>query len=90
MVDVSKLKKKTRLGEPPCQKSIKNNLLQPDNAYRDGRTIRRTQRTHQLATRVTIEFYDKVKIIAARDRLKITELLEKAVECYEHHFNKTK
>lgn len=83
MVDISKLKTKTRLGEPPVAESIKNNLNQPENFYVDGRTLNKTGRTHQLATRVTPQFYEKIRILAARDRLKIVELLEKAIEYYE-------
>jgi predicted DNA-binding ribbon-helix-helix protein len=30
-----------------------------------------------------ILFYNKVRIIAARDKIKIVELLERAVEAYE-------
>ena len=63
---------------------IKNNLVQPeifDN--QDGRSKKKTGRTHQLATRVTFEFYRRVRMIASRDNLKIVELLEKAIDVYE-------
>ena len=42
----------------------------------DGRSLRATGRTKQLATRVTEEFYDDLKIYAAKHRLKIVEVLE--------------
>jgi predicted DNA-binding ribbon-helix-helix protein len=85
MIDTSKLKKNKRLGVPPSASSVKNNITQPEsiNLEVDGRSLNKTGRTHQLATRVTPEFYDKVRSIAARDRLKIVEVLEKAVELYE-------
>jgi predicted DNA-binding ribbon-helix-helix protein len=87
MIDVSKLKKHTRLGTPPSVNSVKDNIAQPEviDIEVDGRTLKKTGRTHQLATRVTPDFYDKVRSLAARDRLKIVELLEKAIELYENN-----
>jgi hypothetical protein len=62
-------------GDPP----------QPHDAqYRiDGRSLRRTGRTLQLATRVSWEFDDKLRRIAQRDGLKLVEVLERALEAYE-------
>jgi hypothetical protein len=58
---------------------------QPHDAqYRiDGRSLRRTGRTLQLATRVSWEFDDKLRRIAQRDGLKLVEVLERALEAYE-------
>ena len=62
-------------GDPP----------QPHDAqYRiDGRSLRRTGRTLQLATRVSWEFDDKLRRIAQRDGLKLVEVLERALEAHE-------
>lgn len=49
----------------------------------DGRTLRKTGRTRQLATRVTPEFYQNLRMAAARDSLKMVEVLERALESYE-------
>jgi hypothetical protein len=55
-----------------------------DAQYRiDGRSLRRTGRTLQLATRVSWEFDDKLRRIAQRDGLKLVEVLERALEAYE-------
>ena len=88
MADLSKFKKKN-LGTPPALNDAGNNLSAPeiapvDNEYVDGRTKRKTGRTEQLATRVTPEFHKKVKMLAARDELKIVELIEKAIDIYEN------
>jgi predicted DNA-binding ribbon-helix-helix protein len=84
MNNFDKLKKRATLGAPPTSSEIKNNLQQPETLeYVDGRTLRKTGRTHQLSTRVTDEFYKNIKMIAARDGIKIVELLEKAVALYE-------
>ena len=50
---------------------------------RDGRSMRRTDRTVQFATRVTPEWDDRIRQIAERDRLLLVEVLEKALEAYE-------
>jgi hypothetical protein len=90
MADLSKFKKKN-LGTPPSLSDAGDNLSAPeiapvDDDYIDGRTKRKTGRTEQLATRVTAEFHKKVKMLAARDELKIVELLEKAIDLYENKY----
>jgi hypothetical protein len=55
------------------------NLRAPETApaeIADGRSLRATGRTKQLATRVREEFYDDLKRYAADHRLKIVEVLE--------------
>ena len=70
---------RTPVGEP------QGDPPQPHDAqYRiDGRSLRRTGRTLQLATRVSWEFDDKLRRIAQRDGLKLVEVLERALEAYE-------
>ena len=50
---------------------------------RDGRSMRRTDRTVQFATRVTPDWDAQIRQIAERDRLLLVEVLEKAIEAYE-------
>lgn len=88
MADFGSLRKKNRLGVPPQKGEIKNNLQLPEThdesqVLLDGRSKRRTGRTHQLATRVRFDFYKKVKQIALDEDITIAELLEKAVEKYQ-------
>ena len=119
MADLSKLKRRSTLGEPPPFEEASQNLQAPeivpvgtapavsprgeavlvrkpvgeqqgdspqphDAQYRiDGRSLRRTGRTLQLATRVSWEFDDKLRRIAQRDGLKLVEVLERALEAYE-------
>lgn len=92
MADLSKFKKKS-LGTPPSLNEAGDNLSSPeiaplDEEYVDGRTKRKTGRTEQLATRVTSEFHKRVKMLAARDELKIVELLEKSIDLYEKQYGK--
>jgi hypothetical protein len=50
----------------------------------DGRTLRRSGRTVQFATRVSPEFDERVRRIALRDGLLLVEVLERALDAYEH------
>jgi hypothetical protein len=49
----------------------------------DGRSLRRTGRTLQFATRITEEFDELLHKIAQRDGLKLVEVLENGVAAYE-------
>ena len=49
----------------------------------DGRSMRRTNRVVQFATRVTPEFDQRVRTIAMEEGLLIVEVLEKALRVYE-------
>lgn len=49
----------------------------------DGRSARRTGRTLQFATRVSPEFDERLRVIAAREGLLLVEVLERALDAYE-------
>jgi hypothetical protein len=49
----------------------------------DGRSLRKTGRTLQLATRVSWEFDDKLRRIAQREGLLLVEVLERSLDAYE-------
>lgn len=49
----------------------------------DGRSLRRTNRVIPLALRVTPEFDKRLRTIAARDRILLAEVLERALAAYE-------
>jgi hypothetical protein len=78
MADFKKLRR--NLPAPPTAAEAPANLQAPEIAPADGRASRATGRTHQLATRVRAEFYDELKLYAARHRLKLVEVLEQAFE----------
>lgn len=68
-----------KLPPPPALEVAPQNLRAPETApveASDGRSLRATGRTKQLATRVREEFYDDLKRYAAEHRLKIVEVLE--------------
>jgi hypothetical protein len=78
MADFKKLRR--NLPPPPTAAEAPANLRAPETAPADGRSVRATGRTHQLATRVRVEFYDELRLYAARHRLKLVEVLEQAFE----------
>lgn len=124
MANLSKLKRRNTLGDPPPFEEASQNLHAPEIAFVvaapamaprvedisaqppmgeqqdnipsprdgqdriDGRSLRRTGRTLQLATRVSWEFDDKLRRIAQRDRLKLVEVLERALDAYEAQRNR--
>ncbi len=49
----------------------------------DGRSLRRTNRIVPLALRVTPEFDERLRTLAARERLLLAEVLERALVAYE-------
>jgi hypothetical protein len=84
------------LGAPPPMEDASPNLKAPETAplqavaqsqsyapRMDGRTARRSNRTLQFATRVTPEFDERIRAIAARDELMLVEVLERALDAYE-------
>ena len=105
MADLSKLKRKSSLGEPPPLTEASANLDAPEiapqavapsaqarrpvfqakgeNATKDGRSARRTGRTVQFATRVSLQFDERVREIAQREGLLLVEVLERALDAYE-------
>lgn len=98
MADVSKLKGRRTLGEPPPSAEASTNLGAPEMMHRvtpetlssltgyerlDGRSLRRSNRVVQFATRVTPEFDRRVREIARDENLMIVEVLEKALQAYE-------
>lgn len=65
MVAVSKLK--SRLGSPPESSAVKDNLRQPEEVphITDGRSLRATGRTAQLATCIKPETLNLLRQLAA-------------------------
>ena len=49
----------------------------------DGRTMRRSGRTVQFATRVSPDFDERIRRIAMRDGMLLVEVLERALDIYE-------
>ena len=56
----------------------------------DGRSLRRSGRTVQFATRVSPEFDRRVRSLAQRQGLLLVEVLERALDAYEHSGNSNK
>jgi hypothetical protein len=78
MADFKKLRR--NLPPPPAAAEAPGNLSAPEAAPTDGRSARATGRTKQLATRVREDFYDELRMYAAKHRLKLVEVLEQGHE----------
>ena len=72
-------------GEKHNELGISSFMLSPPSGEGrlDGRSMRRTNRVVQFATRVTPEFDRRVRTIAMEEGLLIVEVLERALEAYE-------
>jgi hypothetical protein len=85
MADFKKLRR--NLPPPPTEAEASANLTAPETAPADGRSMRATGRTKQLATRVREEFHDELKMYAAKHRLKLVEVLEQGHEALKARKN---
>ena len=95
MATFDKIKKKrSRLPAPPPPEAAPNNTSQPEHGrveptkkvaveVVDQRTLKKTGRTKQFATRVTPEFEREFRVYAAQNSLKLVELLERSFEAYK-------
>lgn len=97
MTNVSKLKTTRRLGKPPSIHDASSNLSAPEIApayvsthynakepphHRDGRTLRKTNRTIIFAVRVTQELNDQIRSTAEKEGLMLAEVFERAWKAY--------
>lgn len=72
------------VSQPISTEKVKRSGRKQEPATRvDGRTLRKTNRTVQLGTKVTPEYDQRLREIAQRDNLLIVELLEKSLDAYE-------
>jgi hypothetical protein len=87
-------KTKRSLPEPPPATEASNNLAAPEHAPSprisnvitgrlDGRSLRRSGRTVQFATRVTPEFDSRIRNLADTRKMLIVEILEEALDLFE-------
>ena len=77
--------RETQAEHPAGEGARQSAAAEPPRAGRiDGRTLRRSGRTVQFATRVSPEFDERVRRIALRDGLLLVEVLERALDAYEH------
>jgi hypothetical protein len=88
MADASKLKRRHTLGAPPSIEEASENLKTPEatppaTSRIDARSLRRSGRTLQFATRVSPEFDARIRSLAQREGLLLVEVLERALAAYE-------
>ena len=71
---------RSALAEPPPRRT---ETVASQRSRIDGRTMRRSGRTVQFATRVSPEFDERIRQIAMREGLLLVEVLERALDAYE-------
>ena len=78
-----RLKEKFKLGRPPGTHETGDHLLLPMSApSRPGRK-RKAEKMAQLNLRVPEETKDRVRLLAARDRIEMSQVVMEAIELYE-------
>lgn len=73
------------LGSPPATGDAGDSLLETEPARRGGRP-RRTVKMAQLNLRVPEEIKDRVRLLAARDRIEMSQVVIEAVVLYESRY----
>jgi hypothetical protein len=78
-----RLREKFKLGRPPGAHETTGNLLLPNPVpSRPGRK-RKAEKMAQLNLRVPEETKDRVRVLAARDRIEMSQVVMEAIELYE-------
>ena len=78
-------KKFGRLGAPPARDEIKGNLSDPLVRGRPGRK-RKAEKMAQLNLRVPEDVKHRVRILAARDRREMSDIVIEAIKLYEARY----
>jgi hypothetical protein len=78
-----RIKEKFKVGRPPSANDVPGNLLLPERgALQPGRP-RKAVKTAQLNLRVPEDVKDRVRILAARDRIEMSQVVIEAIALYE-------
>ena len=78
------LREKFRLGAPPSAGEATGNL--PVSPPRRGGRKRKAEHMAQLNLRVPEEVKARVRILAARDRIEMADVVMEAIELYEEKY----
>jgi hypothetical protein len=77
-----RIKEKFKLGKPPTGSETKGSLSIAAAPRKPGRK-RKAERMAQLNLRVPEEIKDRVRILAARDRIEMSEIIIEGIALYE-------
>ena len=81
-----RLRENFRLGQPPTPDDTKGNLAAPAAGLRRGGRKRKAEHMAQLNLRVPEEVKARVRILAARDRIEMADVVMEAIELYEEKY----
>ena len=78
-----RLREKFRMGSPPSASDTEGHLTSPAPTARRGGRKRKAEHMAQLNLRVPEEVKDRVRILAARDRIEMSEIIIECIALYE-------
>jgi len=81
-----RLREKFRMGSPPAPGDTHGNLTAPVATGRRGGRKRKAEHMAQLNLRVPEEVKDRVRILAARDRIEMADVVMEAISLYEEKY----
>ncbi len=81
-----RLREKFRMGSPPSAGDTTGNLAAPIAGARRGGRKRKAEHMAQLNLRVPEEVKGRVRILAARDRIEMADVVMEAITLYEEKY----
>jgi len=81
-----RLREKFRMGSPPSSADTVGYLNAPAALARRGGRKRKAEHMAQLNLRVPEEVKDRVRILAARDRIEMSDVVIEAIGLYEEKY----
>ena len=81
-----RLREKFRFGTPPSADETRGNLTTPEASVRRGGRKRKAEHMAQLNLRVPEEVKTRVRILAARDRIEMADVVMEAIDLYEEKY----
>ena len=81
-----RLREKFRMGSPPMASDTKGALTTPVATGHRGGRKRKAERMAQLNLRVPEEVKDRVRVLAARDRIEMADVVIEAIGLYEEKY----
>jgi len=80
------LREKFKLGSPPSASETTGPLMTATTTPQRGGRKRKAERMAQLNLRVPEEVKDRVRILAARDRIEMADVVIEAITFYEEKY----
>lgn len=70
--------------------SEENQTITANIDFVDGRSLRKTKRTHPLSTKIQQDTYKKLRLLSFEENVSMAEILEKSLDLYLESSKKSK